>query len=408
MACTILRPDPQTLFDHLRNSFSSTVLGGGKVIPESNEWYVVTNDYAMAEQYYAIADQLWRESNPETACCDNLYKMAAQHGVFPLPASHAEGYARLTGSPHAAVPPYFEIQTDKGVYVSVGSVPLTLSAEGVIIVRVRALTPGPEMNASGAEITGTLVTPAPGINSEVTICGGSFCGGANEEDCEAFRKRYLERLAYQPRATQAWIKQKIMEFPCVSHVCVRQGACCRCNAECGECGCNNCGNRLEFYALFHGTFFCGVPPQHVVDDLNDWLFGEHQGYGEGQVEIGVCGRIYAPRPLGVDIHIDIVGCPTTSQKQLIKDDIAAMFLRVCPSMPLRVQQIELIVAAVVGADANIEVWFSVVGFEKFNPPYPRELVLITPECGDLEPSCDVLPCLNEVLFSQPEMVKPPC
>ena len=99
MTCTIARPDPQALFDHLQNMFSSTVLGGGKVIPESNEWYVVTNDYAMAEQFYAIADQMWRETNPETACCENLYKMAAQHGVFPRPPSHADGYAKLTGIP---------------------------------------------------------------------------------------------------------------------------------------------------------------------------------------------------------------------------------------------------------------------------------------------------------------------
>ena len=46
----------------------------------------ITNDYAAAEQFYAIADQMWRETNPETACCENLYKMAAQHGVFPRPA----------------------------------------------------------------------------------------------------------------------------------------------------------------------------------------------------------------------------------------------------------------------------------------------------------------------------------
>lgn len=83
MACIIPRPDPKILFDQIKNQFSSTVLGGGQVIPESNEWYVVANDYAAAEQFFAIADQMWREANPETACCDNLYKMAAQHGVFP-------------------------------------------------------------------------------------------------------------------------------------------------------------------------------------------------------------------------------------------------------------------------------------------------------------------------------------
>src|SRR4029079_3409157 len=105
MACVILRPEPQALFDSLRHAFSNTVLGGGKVIPESNEWYVVANDYAMAEQFYAIADQMWRETNPAPACCDNLYKMAAQHGEFPRPATYAEGYAKLTGTTGSAVPP---------------------------------------------------------------------------------------------------------------------------------------------------------------------------------------------------------------------------------------------------------------------------------------------------------------
>jgi uncharacterized phage protein gp47/JayE len=407
MACTILRPDPQTLFNHLRDAFSSTVLGGGKVIPESNEWYVVANDYAIAEEFYAIADQLWRENNPETACCENLYKIAAQHGVFPKPAAHAEGYAKLFGTPGSNVPPSFEVQTDKGIYVSVGTVPLKIGSSGEVIVRVRSLAPGSEFNAANEAHIGVLVTPAPGIEPEVHICGGNMCGGTAEEDCEAFRKRYLERLAYYPRATQAWLKQKIMEWPCVSHVCVREGSCCRCEAECGDCACKNCGNRMEFYALFHGSFFCGVPPQYIVDDMNDWLFGVHQGYGEGQVEIGVCGKIYVPRPLGVDVHIDIEGCPTTGQKQMIEDDIRALFQRICPSMPLRVKQIELIVAAIIGTDMSSSVYFSVVGFEDYNPPYPRELVLITPECFDLEPECDVLPCINQVIFTDPQS-RPPC
>ena len=114
MTCIILRPDPKQLFDQIKNQFSSTVLGGEQVIPESNEWYVVSNDYAMAEQYFAIADQMWRETNPETACCENLYKMAAQNGVFPYPASHAQGYAKLTGEVGSPVPQSLEINTSAG------------------------------------------------------------------------------------------------------------------------------------------------------------------------------------------------------------------------------------------------------------------------------------------------------
>src|SRR5262245_66668595 len=114
MACIITRPDPQILFNRIRDMFSVNVLGGATVVPESNEWYVISNDYAMAEQFYAIADQMWRETNPETACCDNLYKMAAQHGVFPRPAVHAEGYAKLTGVSETDVPSAIEIPTPLG------------------------------------------------------------------------------------------------------------------------------------------------------------------------------------------------------------------------------------------------------------------------------------------------------
>ncbi|MBO4228388.1 baseplate J/gp47 family protein [Bradyrhizobium neotropicale] len=410
MACVLLRPDPKALFDQLQNMFSSTVLGGAKVIPESNEWYVVSNDYAMAEQYFAIADQLWRENNPETACCDNLYQMAAQRGIYPRPATHAEGYAKLSGVVGSPVPPSLEIQTTIGTFVSVGTTPLTIPNSGEIVVRIRALTPGPEYNSAGEITTGTLNASAPGINGEVQICGGQFCGGADAESCEAFRKRYLERLAYQPRATMAWIKAKLLEFPCATRVCVREGTCCRCTPECSdciECGCKYCGTRMEFYVLFDDVFPCGIPPQNIVDDITTWLFGDPQGYGEGQVEIGVCGKIYAPVPLLVNVFIDIEGCPSSAQKQMIADQIREIFKRICPSLPLRVKQMDLIVASVIGAEVNSQVRFEIVGYEDQVPPFPRDLVWVT-TCGDLEPECDVLPCLNEVIFVAPDTRKPAC
>jgi hypothetical protein len=407
MACTILRPDPKALFDQLQNMFSSTVLGGGQVIPESNEWYVVANDYAAAEQFYAIADQMWRENNPETACCENLFSMAAARGVFPYPASHAEGYAKLSGLEGSAVPLSLEIQTDNGTYTSVGTVPLTMPPEGEIIIRVRALTPGPDFNADGEVTTGTLTTPAPGINDEVLICGGQFCGGRLAEACEDFRQRYLTRLQYQPRATQAWIKQKLLEFPCATRVCIREGSCCRCTPECTECadcGCKNCGTKLEYYVLFDGVFPCGIPPANIVEDINTWMFGEHQGYGEGQVEVGVCGRVVQPKPLMVNIRIDIEGCPSSTQKQLIEDQVRDLFLRVCPSLPLRVRQVELIISSVIGSEINVQATFEVV--------LPEGVTLreqtYQSACGDLEPECDYLPCINQITFSNPDQRVAPC
>jgi hypothetical protein len=409
MSCIITRPDPQELFDHLKNMFSSTVLGGGKIYPESNEWYVVSNDYAAAEQFYAIADQMWRETDPATACCENLYKMAAQHGMYPKPASSAEGYARVFGTVGAAVPPSLEIQTTVGTFVSVGTVPLTIPSSGSVVIRIRSLTPGATYNAAGEITTGTLTTPAPGIEPEVVICGGTFCGGAEAEDCEAFRKRYLERLAYQPKATMAWIQAKLMEWPCATRVCIREGSCCRCTPECAEgCGCKNCGNSMEFYVMFDGVFPCGIPPVSLVEDITDWLFGEHQGYGEGQVEIGVCGKIYVPLPLMVDVVIDIEGCPSSTQKQIISDQITALFQRICPSMKLCAKQLELIAASVIGADINVQIRFEVVGHVTERGWVEQDGARAWLDHCCIEPECDVLPCLNEITFVNPDMRKPPC
>ena len=40
------------------------------------------------------------------------------------------------------------------------------------------------------------------------------------------------------------------------------------------------------------------------------------------------------------------------------------------------------------------------------PPYPREWVYMD-ACG-LEPECDVLPCLNEIVFTNPDQRHPAC
>ena len=108
----------------------------------------------------------------------------------------------------------------------------------------------------------------------------------------------------------------------------------------------------------------------------------------------------------VNVIVDIEGCPSTAEKQMIEDQIVALFKRICPSMPLKSKQLELIVASIIGAEVNAAVRFEIVGYEDAKPPYPRNLVYAD-HCG-LEPECDVLPCLNEVQFTNPDMRKPPC
>jgi hypothetical protein len=160
---------------------------------------------------------------------------------------------------------------------------------------------------------------------------------------------------------------------------------------------------MEFYVFFDDIFPCGIPPQNVVEDITTWMFGEHQGYGEGQVEIGVCGKVFTPKPLMVDVVIDIVGCPSAAQKQIIEQYIRELFARICPSMPFRIKQVELIIATVIGAEIDSSV--------RFEPPegvtWAREDVWVT-ACGDLEPECDVMPCLNTITFLGPDPRGTPC
>lgn len=388
MTCKIARPEPQVLFDRIRDMFSVSVLGGAPVIQESNEWYVVSNDYAMHEQFYAIADQMWRETNPETACCDNLVTMAARNGVFPRPATFTQGYARLHGTPAADLPNHLEIVTDAGTFESTGLMPLQIGSDGTAITRIKSLTPGVLPNTTSI-ITGQLETSIPNVDNTVDICGGIFCGGTPAETCEQFRVRYLNRLAYKPRATSAWIKDQLMSWPCVTRVCERAGSCCHCGPD-DECGCLSCSDKLEFYVMFDNSFPCGIAPGNVINDLRVWVFGERQGYGEGLVEIGVCGNIYAPIAVPLTIVVDIIGCPTVTQKQLIEANIRDLFLKICPSTVLRKQQIQLIVAQVIGSEFNSDIQFD-VGDAPVSQVFQND-------CGDLEFECDYMPCLTDVEF----------
>lgn len=392
MVCKVARPAPQDLFNRLRDMFSVNVLGGAPVIPESNEWYVVSNDYAMAEMFYAFADQMAQDLDPSSACCESLVAQAARNGVYPRPASFAEGYIKVTGNIGASLPNRIEVVTSIGNYVSVGTIPLNIDGSGSAVVRVRAIVPGATGNSNGTITAGTIVTPIANVNRDVEICGGNLCGGAEPETCDAFRTRYLDRLAYKPRATQAWIMDTFLQWPCATRVFPRAGACCRCVHGCDDCGCKDCGGRLEFYVMFDGSFPCGVATGNIVQDLNTWMFGENQGYGEGQVEMGVCGRVVPVISVLVDARVDIVGCFNVTQRAQIEANIRDTFASLAPSNTLKAMALRVAISEVIGADIDTNVEYTIVD------PAQADNLHITDCCGDIEPDCDYLPCLRNIIF----------
>lgn len=386
MGCSITRPDPQVLFDRYKTMFSANVLGGSPVIPESNEWYVVAMDYAAAEEFFSISEQSWKERDPRYACCDNLYDLASVDGMYPKSAGFAQGYVQITGIPGSQLIPGLQVAFNDAIYQSSGAVPLVLPVSGSTVIRVRSVVAGSAGNIAGSQnVTGTLQSQLVGVDRVVTLFGGQLCGGSESETCEEFRSRYLKRKQYQPRATDAWIRTKLLEWPCATRVCQRGEACC---SQSDDCGCSDCGGKLQYHVLFDGTFECGVAPQCVIDEINLWMFGDPQGYGLGETEAGVCGLVYPVTAATVNILIDGISCITPAQEQEIQDQVEDLFRNVCPSGTLYKRQVETLIAQIVGSATSFDVVMTSAS--------PN--VSLT-ACGDIDSKCDILPCLGTLTYA---------
>jgi hypothetical protein len=384
MACTIQRPDPQDAWDKISAQFSATVLGGAPVIPESNEFYAVSLEYALQEEFFAFGEQMWRERDPRYACCDNLTAMAGQRGFYPLPATFAQGYVQLTGIAGTPLNQNIRMQFGTQVFEPVSLVPDQLPSTGELVIRVSSVDPGPVGNVNVT--TGQLLTPITGISSNVTAYGGIFCGGADAEDCEQFRSRYLERLQYRPRFTVEWLKQKAMEWPCVTDVCDLGPNCCPVEVIGDQVV---CPNNIEFYVMFRDTFECGLAPQCVVDEITEWLFGQTQGLGMGEAEFGICGKIRTATAAKIDIFLNGLTCGTPQQSRVVQERIRDYIERLCPATNLTIEQLRFIGKQVLGPTAPFDVTIRPAG------DVDQEGLSFN-YCGDAIIDCDYKACLNEI------------
>ena len=110
--------------------------------------------------------------------------------------------------------------------------------------------------------------------------------------------------------------------------------------------------------------------------------------------IKVCNRDLTQIPLMVNVFIDIAGCPSSSQKQIIEDQITAMFKRICPSIPLKTKQLELIIATgPEGRSVNVAVRSEIVGYENATPLIREADPVYADACKIEEPGVG---CVNAV------------
>jgi hypothetical protein len=119
--------------------------------------------------------------------------------------------------------------------------------------------------------------------------------------------------------------------------------------------------------------------------MNNWLFGRNSGMGQGQAPIGVCGRLVQATGSDVNVAISGIHCLSVTAINKIKRRVRDVFSSAIPGQNILNLAVSLAVAQVAGTASNFEVTMNPIG---------DGIALTT--CGDLEPDCGVLPCLNNI------------
>jgi hypothetical protein len=390
MTACFTRPTPQTLWSQITSWFSSNVLGGAPIIPESNEYYLCGNDLAAMELYYSLSQQQWNETQDATACCDSLIKNNAPLGLVPYGATFCQGYVTVTGGPpNDPIPNDLQIQVGSNtlnISQATNANPTNLDGSGDATLLFQSLVPGASVNASinlaitqlgtVTSVSATILNIPNGWPSNVTP-NGQFCGGADAELCEAFRTRVIARKKTPQNATLEKIVEYALSYPCVTRVYQR---------TCGPCCADG---QLQLYAFMDNSFEYGIPPSSALAGLATFIFGSPQGYGLGKAPVGIFGNFFVVNPVTLNINFFNMGCVTPSQFALIQKLIGQLFATLTPGQTVCGKWIDAIVISVNPNCCNytIQVTPSVTG-------------LGAVDCfGDFVPHCDILPVIGTIEYS---------
>ena len=144
---------------------------------------------------YKYAEQLNRQTWPDTCDHDELPAHGARWGKPRLGAEYATGSATFTGVDTSPIALGTLMQ--RGDTVQYETTAAGVIGAGVATVPVRALVAGQDGNALlGTALT--LTSSVPGINAAV-VAATALAGGADIEDPEAWRARILARIRKPPQ-----------------------------------------------------------------------------------------------------------------------------------------------------------------------------------------------------------------
>jgi len=138
-----------------------------------------------------IADQIF----PDESDTDFLERQASLFGVTRIAASYASGNASFTGTNGTAIPQGTILnRADGAQYATQAAATI---ASGAASAAVLALLAGQDGNCDAGTAL-TLESPIASVSSSAAAAAGGLSGGADAEDDDALRARFIARLQAAP------------------------------------------------------------------------------------------------------------------------------------------------------------------------------------------------------------------
>jgi len=180
--------------------------------PDSDYFIRATSVASAIEGLYQHQAWIVRQIFPDTADREYLELHARVRGLIRKPAVAAQGQARLTGTPGAAVPSGLTIKLGERVYTTTQAG--VIDAAGSATVAALANLAGTAGNAQGNTPAELTAAPA-GITSQVVMV--SMTGGVDEESDGELLARLLELIRRPPAGGNKYdYRRWAMEVPGVS------------------------------------------------------------------------------------------------------------------------------------------------------------------------------------------------
>ncbi len=189
------RPSLSTIVSRVQVDFVSRLQLVGAVLRRSMV-YVLTRVIAGASHMlHGHLDWLYRQLFADTAEAAALVRQASLYGVTKTAPTFAQGDTLFTGVDGSIITAGSRLlRSDGAVYVVQTEHEIGEDTTGEMVIAVVSVLAGADYTLTVGTVL-TFESPIAGVNSTATVTADGLIDGNDEEDTEAFRVRFLERLA---------------------------------------------------------------------------------------------------------------------------------------------------------------------------------------------------------------------